>query len=356
MGSADSAPAISVLLLNYNGAQWLPRCLDSLRCQTIFEQIEIIVVDNQSPDNSARLAEDLTKDWPNARVIQNGANLGFAEGNNRPAKTATGKYLFLLNNDTWLEPDCLEKLFQGIGANQAAAGCPLVLNYDDNSFQSMGAFGFDIFGLPTDRLNSSEAKPVLMPEGCAYFIERELFEKLGGLDREFFMFSEEYDLSWRLWIAGRKAVAVPSAILHHRGAAQVNPRGSAVEFRTSDTKRFYANRNALLSVLKNAKNLLLLMFLLQLGLLATEALVALLLIRRWSFIRRAYIDAIAGCWSARHHVRSERRRIRAFRKHGDLWMLRFLRLRPNRWDELMRIRKTGLPRVSADNNPAAKAG
>jgi GT2 family glycosyltransferase len=348
MGSADTAPVISVLVLNYNGAQWLPRCLESLRRQTIFGQIEIVITDNQSPDDSARLAADLTRDWPNARVIQNGANLGFAEGNNRAAKVATGEYLFLLNNDTWLESDCLEKLVQGIEANDASAGCPLVLNYDDNSFQSLGAFGFDIFGLPTERGNSSQPRAVLMPEGCAYLIKREVYEKLVGLDPEFFMFSEEYDLSWRLWIAGCNAICVPSAVLHHRGAAQVNPAGggSTVEFRTSDTKRFYANRNALLSVLKNANNLLLVMFFLQLGLLAAEALVALVLIRRWIFIRRAYIDAVAGCWSLRSQIRTARHQIRAHRKRGDLWMLRFLRLRPNRWDELLRIRQRGVPRVS----------
>src|SRR4051812_45302447 len=114
MGSARIAPVISVLVLNYNGAHWLPRCLESLRRQTIFDQIEIIVADNQSPDNSSHIAQELTKDWPNARFIQNAANLGFAEGNNRAAAVATSKYLFLLNNDTWLEPDCLAKLVEGI--------------------------------------------------------------------------------------------------------------------------------------------------------------------------------------------------------------------------------------------------
>lgn len=358
MALSERTPVISVLVLNYNGAPWLPRCLESLRGQTIFEQIELIIADNQSPDDSAKLAEDLTRDWQNARVIQNGANLGFAEGNNRAAAASTGQYLFLLNNDTWLEPDCLEKLLKGIEDNHATAACPLILNYDDNSFQSAGAFGFDIFGLPADRENPSEPKPVLMPDGCAYLIDRQLYQTLGGLDGEFFMFSEEFDLSWRLWNAGYNAICVPSAVLHHRRAAQVNPAGggSMVEFRTSDTKRFYANRNALLSVLKNAKNLLLIMFLLQLGLLLAEAFVALILIRRWSFIRRAYLNAIVGCWSLRHHVRAERRRIRSFRKHGDLWMLRFLRFRPNRWDELMRIRRFGVPQVSNEKPAATKPG
>src|SRR5437660_9304346 len=155
-------------------------------------------------------------------MIQNSENLGFAEGNNRGAAVAKGQYLFLLNNDTWLEPNCLASLIDGIKQAKAVAGCPLVLNYHDNSFQSLGAEGFDIFGLPTCRNGTVKSKSVFMPEGCAFLIERDVYHKLGGLDSEFFMFSEEYDLSWRLWLAGYTAAVVPAAIVHHRGAAQVN--------------------------------------------------------------------------------------------------------------------------------------
>jgi hypothetical protein len=144
-------------------------------------------------------------------------------------------------------------------------------------------------------------------------------------------------------------VAVPSARLHHRGAAQVNPAGggATVEFRTSDTKRFYANRNSLLALLKNAHGLLLILVVLQLGMLMFEAAVALALVRRWTFVKRAYWDAVADCWRLRHHVLAERRRIRQFRRRGDLWMLRFFRCRLNRWDELQRLRKLGVPKVTS---------
>jgi GT2 family glycosyltransferase len=161
------------------------------------------------------------------------------------------------------------------------------------------------------------------------------------------MFADEADLSWRIWIAGHRAVGVPQARLHHRGAANVNPVGGAgvAEFRTSDTKRFYANRNGLLVLLKNARHLLLLLAGLQLLLLAGEAAVSLVIVRRWSFVSRAYIAAIRDCWRLRHHVLAERKRLVTLRRRSDWWMLRFLRLRPNRWDELLRIRKMGLPKV-----------
>ena len=349
--SSQTGPApllVSIIVLNYNGARWLARCLQSLREQTIFDRIEVIVADNLSSDGSDQLAQTIMAGWPRAKFIQHGQNLGYCEGNNRGAAPARGEFLLFLNNDAWLESACLEKLIAAVRKGGAAAAAPLILNYDDDSFQSLGAFGFDVFGLASARGQSSDTREVLMPEGCAYLIERKLFTDLGEFDPEFFMFCDEMDLSWRVWLSGHRAIAVPAARLHHRGAAQVNPAGGGhvVEFRTSDTKRFYSNRNSLLVLLKNARLLLLALVPAQLALLFLEALAGLLLVRRWSFVRRAYWDAIVDCWRLRKHIGAERRRIRQFRRRGDLWMLRFLRLRLNRWDEVQRLRRFGVPKVT----------
>lgn len=346
--SEAAGPVISVLVLNYNGARWLERCLNSLRAQTIRDRMEVIVADNVSTDGSDKLGRRIVEGWPGSVFVQHGENLGYCKGNNAAAEAAHGKYLLFLNNDTWLEPGCLERLLDEVAAAGAAAACPLVLNYEDDSFQSLGAFGFDLFGLASTRSASAQTREVLMPEGCAYLIRSDLFEQLGRFDPEFFMFADEFDLSWRVWISGHRAIAAPSARLHHRGAAQVNPAGggATVEFRTSDTKRYYANRNSLLVLLKNARFLLLLMVPLQLGLLAVESVAALLLVRRWSFVRRAYLDAAADCWRLRRHILAERRRIAQFRRRGDLWMLRFLRWRFNRWDEIQRVARSGPPKVT----------
>jgi GT2 family glycosyltransferase len=339
---------VSVIVLNYNGARWLDRCLSSLRAQTIFDQIEVILADNRSSDGSDLLGQRLVEALPGGVFMQHGQNLGYCEGNNRAALAARGQYLLFLNNDTWLEPRCLELFLAEVKQTGAGAASPLVLNYDDDSFQSMGAFGFDLFGLSSTRLPAAKTREVLMPEGCAYLIESKLFAELGGFDPEFFMFADELDLSWRVWISGRRALAIPSARLHHRRAAQVNPAGggAAVEFRTSDSTRYYANRNSLLVLLKNTRCLLLLLVPLQLLMLLGESIVSLALVRRWSHVKRAYWDAVTGCWRLRKHVLAERRRIRHFRRRGDLWMLRFLRWRLNRWYELQRLRQFGLPKIT----------
>ncbi len=276
-------PLISVIVLNYNGAPWLDRCLTSLRNQTIFDTLEILVADNASPDGSDRLAAGLMTGWQNARVVQHGENLGFCEGNNRAARQARGRYLFFLNNDTWMEPDCLERLVKTVKEQGAQAGEPLILDYDDSSSLCAVGEGFDLFGLLSIGPPGSKPRPVFVVGGCSYLIERQLFEEIGGFDPAFFMYADEYDLSWRLWVAGARAILAPTARLHHRSAANVNPKGGSeiLEFRTSDAKRFYTNRNCLLVVLKNCQHFLLLMFPLQLVLLASEALASLVLIRRW---------------------------------------------------------------------------
>jgi GT2 family glycosyltransferase len=336
-------------VLNYNGTQWLERCLTSLREQTLSEQLEVIVADNASPDNSHRLASSLVQDWPAARAVDLKENLGYSEGNNRAASQAQGRYLFFLNNDVWLEPDCLEKLLERAQATQAGIAAPLVMDYASNAVQTTGWAGFDIFGLLSGPTRQPRSGKVFVAAGCSLLIESGLFKKLGGFDPEFFMYADEYDLCWRAWVMGEQVVFTPLARIHHRGAASVNPRGdkTPLEVRTSDTKRFYANRNSLLVLLKNAEHLLLGMVLLQLILLIAEALVMGLLTQRWGHIRRAYVDPVLDCWRLRHHILRERLNLNLRRKHGDLWMLRFLRGGLNRWNELRRCRRLGLPKVDA---------
>jgi len=347
MTSPSLSPLLSVIILNYNGLRWVDRCVQTLKEQTIFSQIEILIADNQSTDTSDKAFEKAIQDWPNARFIQNGGNFGFCEGNNLPAKVAKGKYLLFLNNDVWLEPDCLEILLREVQAANAQGAMPLILNYDDNTVQTAGGAGYDIFGFISWVAGYSHTREIFIPNGCCFLIEKNLFDKLGGFDKEFFMYADEYDLAWRLSVAGGKSILVPASRLHHRSAANVNPKGveKIVELRTSDMKRFYANRNTFLLLLKNCQHILLLLLPMQLSLVATETLVLGLVTRRWSFIKTTFLNAINDCWRLRHHVRNERRKLAPLRIRSDWWMLRFLRWRLNRWYELMLVRRLGLPKV-----------
>jgi glycosyltransferase involved in cell wall biosynthesis len=266
-----ATPLVSVVVLNYNGAAWLDRCLTSLAAQTVADDLEIIFADNASTDHSDLLAADLLKDHSNWLLVRHLQNLGCSGGYNEAARLARGQYLLFLNPDIWLEPDCLERLLDEVRATGATVATPLVMDYQDDTVQSAGESGFDPFGFLCGPAN--------------------------------------------------------------------------IESRTSDTKRFYANRNGLLVLLKNCRHLLLLLVPLQLCLLATEALVMGLLSRRFSHVRRAYWEAVLDCWRLRRHIFAERQRLKKLRHRGDFWMLRFLRVRMNRWREFRRFVRFGPPKV-----------
>ena len=352
-GAATSAvptPAVSVIMVNYNGARWLERALASLENQTIADQLEVIVMDNNSPDDSGWVAADLVRERHVGCVLQNGTNLGYAGGNNLAASYARGRYLLFLNHDIWLERDCLERLLREAESSGAMAATPLVMDYTNDTVQSVGGEGFDVFGLPLGGPRRwVPRQEVFAASGAAFLIERKFFQRLGGFDNQFFMYAEETDLSWRIGLAGGKVILATSARLHHRGAAEVNPGGGEqiLEKRTSDSKRFYSNRNSLLVLLKNCQHLLLLLVPLQILLLAAEAAFMSLLVRRWSFVRRVYLEAVWDCWRLRRHILAERRRLAKLRRRGDFWMLRFLRPRLNRWGELQSCRRYGLPKVDS---------
>ena len=348
-GKTGGQPLVSIVVLNCNGAMWLPKCFESLKSQTIIGQIETIMVDNNSSDDSVAVARKWFTDFPNACIVRNSENLGFCEGNNSGARVAKGRWLLFLNNDTWLETDCMEELIAGTERLGAAASTPLVLNYPDNSYQDFGFYGFDFFGLPSPSAIATGTREIFIAGGCSYLIRTDVFNQLGMFDAEYFIYSDDADLSWRVWLAGYKVAGIFEAKLHHRGAAGVNPSGgiTTVEFRTNDRKRFLTNRNCLLTLLKNGQHILLLPIIPLVALLFVESLVGSLLLRRLSFARASFWSVLHDCWRLRGHILRQRKMVAAFRKHSDFWMLRFFKLRLNRWDEVKRTLKFGPPRVDA---------
>lgn len=329
-------PIVSLVIVNYNCKRWLDRFFSSLRAQTILERCETIIVDNSSQDGSAEICQRELKGWPNGRFLPTGDNYGFGGGCNFGAQAARGKYLFLLNPDVWFEPDCLEALVRQAESSSARVFAAVELrDYDVETLvprtQNQLCPGFDIFGCPLPEPPKKPERPFAI--GSFFFLDRGLFQKLGGFDQEFFVYGEEMDLSWRVHIAGESMELVRAAGVHHAAAGSTVKTSGTTGFR-----RFHANRNQLMTILKNANGPLLLLAFNYVALITAEAIAGTLLARTPAFLVWSLFKPVADCWRLRGHILSQRKAIRNYRQHGDWWMVRhFLRPGFGRWGDIKRF-------------------
>jgi len=341
---------ISLVILNYNGAQWLDRCLESICNQTAVSRLEVIITDNGSTDKSREICERYAPRLPALRFINNGKNLWYCEANNIGAADARSPLVFILNNDLWLEPDCVEMALKAAAESPDAQFFSVrVLNYDDDTFQGFGAPGIDWFGVGAAAPDHSAPRELFSGFGCAFVIRKDCFFKVGAYPPELLIYGDEIDLGWRVCASGGRGLSAPAARVHHRGAAVANPSGGTkhVELRTNEMKRYLSVRNGILLLLKNCQHVLLLLLIPHLLMLFCEGLFFLLATRNWTFVRNTYVRGIGDAFRMMPHVREWRRKIKGFRQHGDFWMMRFLHLRPTRLGELGQVFKFGAPKVES---------
>jgi GT2 family glycosyltransferase len=217
-------PLVSVIILNWNGERFLKSCLSSLFDQT-YSNREIIVVDNCSTDGSLAILESML---PKIKLIRSGQNLGFAAGNNLGIENSTGELIVLLNNDTEVDPGCLEVLVKAFQQAADIGMCAAKVRYlqDREILNSTGVVLYrDLTALnrgigEKDQGQYDQSFSVFCPYGAAATYKREMLDRIGLLDEDYFMFREEDELGWRANLAGWKCVYVPEALVyHHRSAA-----------------------------------------------------------------------------------------------------------------------------------------
>lgn len=211
-----SAPLVYVIVLNYNGARWLPDCFAALRATT-YANVRFLLVDNGSQDDSvARVREQ----FPQVEIIENGANLGFPAGNNvgmRHALAAGAAYLVLLNPDTKVQPDWLTELVN-VGEREPGVGIlgAVQYGYDDTEFNSWTRTAL---AARLDELRQAAPAgtwwPVEWVEGSCFAIKRAVAEHIGLLDPLYFSFYEEIDYCRRAACAGFQTALVVNSRFHH---------------------------------------------------------------------------------------------------------------------------------------------
>ncbi|MBD2346112.1 glycosyltransferase family 2 protein [Anabaena subtropica] len=253
----QSTILVSIILVNYNGADVLPDCLYSIEKFIPKDDCEVILVDNNSQDNSL---DFVSQNFPDITIIKLQKNCGFGAGNNAGAKVARGKFLFLLNTDTVLTSNIFPPIIDLIenSLNVGIIGTKLL--FPDKSFQISFAYKVGIKGeYKTSRLyksiqeksqlirletNFQENKEVDFVTGAAFFIRTDLFKSLGGFDEKFFMYFEDSDLCQRVQNQGYKILYTPNvSLIHIRGhSMKKNTNAMAVEYRRSQLYFYQKHR------------------------------------------------------------------------------------------------------------------
>ncbi|MBC7225671.1 MAG: glycosyltransferase family 2 protein [Thermoflexales bacterium] len=249
-------PDLSVLIVNWNVRDLLRRCLHSVLASQPACSLEVIVVDNGSTDGSAEMVR---AEFPQVHLIANADNRGFTAANNQGLAVARGRYVLLLNPDTEVVGDALERMvaFADAHPDVGVVG-PQLLNPDGTVQSSRRRFPtlttalfestwlqpyaprrllthYYILDRPDD-----EIQDVDWVTGAALMARREAVEQVGPLDEGFFMYSEELDWCRRFREAGWRVVYLPTArVIHHEGKSseQVLP-ARHVHFQTSKIRYF----------------------------------------------------------------------------------------------------------------------
>ena len=206
-------PKVSIIIINYNGKHHLESCLESL-LKINYDDIEIIVVDNNSTDDSVSF---ISTNFPDLILIKLNENKGFAEPNNIASKVASGDLLLFLNNDTIVTPSFVSELVKPIQQNSNVGICQSLLLKPDESIDSSGDFIDNLGVVYNSKTEISKIREISSARGASMMIKKNIFEQLEGFDEKFYFSFEDVDLSWRCWIAGYKVLVIPKSIVYHLG-------------------------------------------------------------------------------------------------------------------------------------------
>ncbi len=233
-------PRVQVIVVAYNSAATLQRCIDALEAQT-FTDWTAVVWDNASVDD----ALERLRTGPKVRIVRHGENLGFAAGNNRAAALSRSELIAFLNPDAFAEPDWLERLVEAADTYGADAIASLQLddaNPDvlDGAGDCMSVAGIPWRGGYGHARASAPTEPceVFSACGAAALYRRAAFEALGGFEERFFCYCEDVDLGFRLRLMGGRCVLEPRAVVRHIGGASSGGKGS-------DFAEYHGTRNRL---------------------------------------------------------------------------------------------------------------
>jgi len=251
--ASPTHPLVSIIILNYNQIKVTCEFLDSAKHLT-YPNYEIILVDNASKENPTALIQ---KNYPSVKLIVNSENLGFTGGNNVGIRAAKGDYYFVVNNDTEVTPDLLEKMLEPFAQDPAIGVVSPKIRYFHHP-KVLQYAGFTEINPITGRNKAIGDKEedkgqfdspgfTAYAHGAAMLLKREVVEKAGTLADLFFIYYEELDWSARIRRAGYKIYYQPTALIFHKESITMG--------KESAIKAYYHNRNRILFMRRNSSGL-----------------------------------------------------------------------------------------------------
>ena len=270
---------LSVHLVTWNGAKYVPYLFDSLRQQT-YKDWALLVIDNNSQDNMAELMKKELANFPvQYKIIVNKENRGFAGGHNQAFKESDAEYILLLNQDMYLAPDCLEKIVMFLDQHpETAAISPRLMKWDfpKNFTDQIDALGLKVFrsrrvveqytgqdwsAIGPGLLANSKELPVFgvsgaLPAFRMSALKSVAYEDGGIFDESYHSYKEDVDLAWRLAAGGYKSHVLLDAVAYHdRSAAgpKQTDDASAIANKKNQSAwvKYHSYKNHLTTLYKN---------------------------------------------------------------------------------------------------------
>jgi GT2 family glycosyltransferase len=258
-----SAPEkVGVVLLNWNGGEFTIPCIESLLKGTS-KPWKILVFDNGSTDDSP---DRIAKQFGEVELIRNGRNIGFAEGNNVPIRRLVAEgadLIWVLNNDTLVAPDCLEKLVAAMRADPGVAAASAKILFEDprDLIWYAGAFWRPIAlraphrGLREKDIGQhDEPCDVGFLSGCCMLVRAEVYRRIGDFRGNYFIYNEDTEWCRRATEAGLRMRYVPQAVLWHKQHATTRKNFTAVlTSKAPPLQEYYQTRNSLFLAREHAR-------------------------------------------------------------------------------------------------------
>jgi GT2 family glycosyltransferase len=313
-------PAVSIVIVCFNSAAYLPRCLEALSAQT-FTDFEVIVIDNASPEGELGPLDDV---WPDLsiRCRRLPTNVGFAAGNNLGAQLARAPWLALLNPDALPEPGWLETLLLAaesrpnafFASRQIQADHPMLLDGDGDIYFVSGLAQRRNFNVPY--YPPGPPQEVFSACAAAALYPKQQFLEAGGFDEDYFAYQEDVDLGFRLRLRGLHCYLIPSAVVYHLGGSSSGRRSALATY--------YGHRNLVWTYVKDMPSPWILLYLPLHIVWSVVAIIYFLLRGQGRAILRAKIDASRALWA----VLAKRRLVQAGRRVAPNEVLRFMNRNP----------------------------